>query len=84
MVQASHGDEISPLHFAIENQEGRLVVRDMGSHLGTVVDGQRIGHFEEFSVADLLFGTTPIQAGGLDSPYCFQITVERGRDKSAL
>jgi CRP-like cAMP-binding protein len=83
MVQASHGDEISPLHFAIENQEGRLIVRDLGSHLGTLVAGQRIGHFEEFSAADLSYGTTSIQAGGLESPYRFQIVVERALGKAA-
>ncbi len=83
MVQASHGDEISPLHFAIENKEGRLIVRDLGSHLGTMVAGQRIGHFEEFSAADLSYGTTSIQAGGLESPYRFQIVVERALEEEA-
>lgn len=83
MVQASVGAEISPSHFAIENHEGRLIVRDHASHLGTMVDGQRIGHFEEFSVADLLFGTTSIQAGGMDSPYRFEIVVERAGEPAA-
>ena len=44
MLQASHGDEISPLHFAIENHDGRLIVRDLASHLGTLVADRRIGH----------------------------------------
>ena len=83
MVQASQGDEISPLHFAIENQEGRLIVRDLGSHLGTLVAGERIGHFEEFSAADLSYGSTSIQAGGLESPYRFQIVVERAVGKKS-
>ncbi len=81
MVQALQGDEISPMHFAIENQEGRLIIRDMGSHLGTLVADQRIGHFEEFSAADLSYGSTSIQAGGLESPYRFQIVVERAVNK---
>ena len=80
MVQASHGDEISPMHFAIENDEGRLILRDLASHLGTLVDENRIGHFEEFSTADLCFGSTAIQAGGLDSPYQFLLVVERKDD----
>jgi len=83
MVQASRGDDISPLHFAIENQEGRLIIRDLKSHLGTLVEGQRIGHFEESSFADLSYGSTSIQAGGLESPYHFQIIVERAIEKEA-
>ncbi len=81
MFQASVGDEISPLHFAIENHEGRLIIRDLASHLGTLVADRRIGHFEEFSVADLRYGSTSIQAGGLDSPYRFQVVVERAVKK---
>jgi len=79
-VQASHGDEISPQHFVIETDEGRLIIRDMASHLGTLVNGRRIGHFEEFSIADLRFGSTPIQAGGVESPYRFMIVIARKDD----
>ncbi len=82
-VQASHGDDLSPLHFAIENDEGRLVIRDLASHLGTLVAGRRIGHFEEFTVADLRFGSTPIQAGGVESPYRFIVVVARKNDVSS-
>lgn len=77
MLQCAHGDEISPLQFAIQDLEGRLVVRDLESHLGTLVDGQRIAHFEQSQTADLRFGATPVQAGGLESSYRFQIIVER-------
>ncbi len=83
MVQASAGAEISPLHFSIESEEGRLIVRDHASHLGTKVNEQRIGHFEEFSTADLLLGTTSLQAGGMDSPYRFEIIVERAEQAEA-
>ena len=77
VVQASYSDDMSPMHFAIENDEGRLIIRDLTSHLGTLVNKRRIGHFEEFSVADVRFGSTTIQAGGLDSPYRFILVVER-------
>lgn len=80
MVQASYGDEISPLHFAVENHEGRVIVRDLASHLGTLVNKKRIGHFEQFSTADVRFGSTPIQAGGLESPYRFLLLTERKED----
>lgn len=77
MLRALQADQISPLHFAIENCEGRLIVRDLASHLGTLVNRNRIGHFEELSTADLRYGSTPIQAGGLDSPYRFLFVAER-------
>ena len=76
-LHSAHGNEISPLQFAIEGHDGRLIVRDLESHLGTVVNGHRIAYFEESMVADLRFGATSIQAGGMDSPYRFQIIVER-------
>jgi len=72
--------QMSPLHFAIEDREGRLVVRDLGSHLGTLVNGVRIAHFERTDVADLLYGENRIQAGGLESPCRFHVIVERKPD----
>ncbi len=76
MLHASSA-QMSPLQFAIEAHEGRLTVRDLGSHLGTLVNGVRIAHFEHADVADLLFGENRIQAGGLESPYRFHVIVER-------
>lgn len=69
--------QMSPLQFAIEGRGGRLVVRDLGSHLGTLVNGARIAHFEQSDMADLRFGENRIQAGGLESPYRFHLIVER-------
>lgn len=74
------GIQMSPLHFAIEEHQGRLVVRDLESHLGTLVNGRRIAHFEQSDVADLRFGQNTVQAGGLDSPYLFNVIVERADD----
>jgi CRP/FNR family transcriptional regulator, cyclic AMP receptor protein len=76
MLRALSG-QMSPLQFAIEDREGRLIVRDLGSHLGTLVNGRRIAHFERTDVADLRFGENRIQAGGLESPYRFHVIVER-------
>lgn len=76
-LHSAHGDEISPSQFSIEGHDGRLIVRDLESHLGTVVNGRRIAHFEESMLADLRFGGTSIQAGGMDSPFRFQVIVER-------
>ncbi|MFQ5773528.1 MAG: cyclic nucleotide-binding domain-containing protein [Kiloniellaceae bacterium] len=76
-LQALGGDQISPLQFAIEGRDGRLVVRDLESHLGTLVNGRRIGHFEQSDIADLRFGANRVQAGGLESPFRFNVIVER-------
>ena len=70
-------EQMSPLQFAIDEREGRLIVRDLGSHLGTLVNGARIAHFERTDVADLRFGENRIQAGGQESPYRFHVIVER-------
>ena len=76
MLHAQSG-QMSPMQFVIEEREGRLTLRDLGSHLGTLVNGDRIAHFERTDVADLHFGENMIQAGGLESPYRFHVIVER-------
>jgi len=76
MLHALSG-QMSPLQFAIEEHEGRLAIRDLDSHLGTLVNGVRIAHFEHTDVADLRFGENRIQAGGQESPYRFHVIVER-------
>jgi CRP-like cAMP-binding protein len=72
--------QLSPLHFAIEDDNGYLVVRDLGSHLGTMVNGTRIAEFENESVAELHFGANEVQTGGVDSPFRFDIIVEKKTD----
>lgn len=81
MLHALAG-QMSPLQFAIEVHEGRLTVHDLGSHLGTLVNGVRIAHFERADMADLRFGENRIQAGGQESPYRFHVIVER-KDSAA-
>ena len=71
------GEQLSVQHFSIEAPDGRLVLRDLQSHLGTLVNGLRIASFEQSDTADLTFGENEIQAGGLESPYRFHVIVER-------
>ncbi len=56
---------------------GQMFVRDLDSHLGTMVNGRRIASFEHSAGARLGFGPNLVQAGGIDSPYRFRIVVER-------
>lgn len=77
MLQISGSTQVSPRHFAIEEIDGRLMLRDLDSHLGTLINGERIAHFERTNIADLRFGENRVQAGGQDSVYRFLVIVER-------
>jgi CRP/FNR family transcriptional regulator, cyclic AMP receptor protein len=66
---------ISRQHFMIANAHEGLVVRDLGSHLGTSVNEEPIGfHFRSDS-AELRSGQNRIVAGGSDSDFVFTILV---------
>lgn len=64
-------------HFAIEKHDGQIFVRDLGSHLGTVVNSHRIASFEEHWLAALDIGANRVQAGGVESPYSFCVVLEK-------
>jgi hypothetical protein len=68
--------QLSPTHFSIELIERKPAVRDLGSYLGTVVNGVRIAKFENSEVAMLQLGQNLVLAGGDDSPYSFAIVVD--------
>lgn len=68
--------QMSPAHFSIELIERRPAVRDLGSYLGTVVNGVRIAKFENSEVAMLQIGQNLVLAGGDDLPYSFAIIVD--------
>ncbi len=76
-LQAGETFHLAVHHFAIEDREGHLVVRDLGSALGTLVNESRIAEFEESLVAPLRFGANEIQAGGAESRYRFTLLVKR-------
>ena len=76
-LNAPSSGQLARQHFALEDRDGRLVIRDLESDLGTLVNGLRIAQFERSGAADLRFGENRIQAGGLESPYRFHVIVER-------
>jgi CRP-like cAMP-binding protein len=67
--------EMAPRHFVIEEQDGGLVLRDLGTVLGTLVNSIRIASFEQSDSAPLNLGLSEIQAGGLDSTVRFTLVV---------
>ncbi len=71
------GDPSGSVDFVLKDRDGRLAVKDLDSHLGTIVNGTRIAKFEERSIAGLTRGPNEIQAGGVESPYRFRVIVER-------
>ena len=75
-IRAHDTYQMSLEHFSIEEQAGRLVVHDLDSYLGTLVNGERIASFEHTATVGLDFGETDVQAGGADSPYKFKVIVE--------
>lgn len=63
-------------HFAIEQWQSGLNVSDLGSTLGTIVNGKPIGsHFMQDS-APLHRGENRVTAGGYGSPFDFVILIE--------
>jgi CRP/FNR family transcriptional regulator, cyclic AMP receptor protein len=62
-------------HFIIEYRDDRLVVSDLGSRLGTVVNGLPIGWDFMRDSATLHRGENRIIAGGQDSPFEFVVSV---------
>jgi CRP-like cAMP-binding protein len=62
-------------HFVIEQGNNALMIRDVGSQLGTVVNGLRIGIEEPLNAVALHVGENAIIAGGADSPFHFVIEV---------
>ncbi len=66
---------LAPQHFTIEDRDGDLVLRDLGTHTGTVVNDTRIATFEPSDTAALHVGENVVRPGGLETPYTFRILV---------
>lgn len=67
---------LSANHFAID-RDARLglVVRDLGSELGTMVNGQYLGGIFAKDALRLQTGENIVVAGGTDSPFVFRVQV---------
>lgn len=66
---------LSRQHFMIARSAGQLLVSDLGSTLGTIINGQPIGHHFPKDAAPLHRGDNRIVAGGADSPFAFAVSV---------
>jgi CRP-like cAMP-binding protein len=66
---------LSREHFMIKRSSDQLLVWDLGSTLGTIVNDQAIGHHFSKDAAPLRRGENCIVAGGWHSPFAFSVSV---------
>ena len=66
---------MAPEHFVIERRDDRLFLRDLGSVLGTLVNGVRVASFEQTDTAPLKPGINRIVVGGIDSSIAFNLVI---------
>ena len=69
---------LSRQHFALSRHLDRYVVSDLGSTLGTEVNGQFLGYHFGKDSEYLRVGENTITAGGVGSPFTFKILLEHG------
>ena len=74
-IEDSRPFNLSRRHFAIEEEDGALIVRDFGSYHGTTVNGLTLGGEERPRTAPLMTGESELVAGKPDSPFRFRILV---------
>lgn len=78
-VQLSIPDSIpfrlSFTHFSVVREDGGFAVRDLGSAHGTSVNGVFIGDHFERDTCTLENGSNTVIAGGVNSPYRFEVVV---------
>jgi CRP-like cAMP-binding protein len=79
MLDAAEGSRLSEVHFAIETgRSGRLVLHDLDSNVGCLVNGRRVSAFERYEdepVAPLRWGANTVVAGGIWSPFRLSLDV---------
>jgi CRP/FNR family transcriptional regulator, cyclic AMP receptor protein len=76
VVEDEEPFRLSRQHFMIARSRDQLLVSDLGSTLGTIVNDQPIGHHFMRDAAPLHRGRNRIVAGGWDSPFAFTLSVD--------
>jgi hypothetical protein len=75
LIEDERPFRLSRQHFIIARSGDQLLVSDLGSTLGTTVNGQAIGHDFTKDTAPLHRGENLIVAGGRDSPFALSVSV---------
>ena len=76
LIEDEEPFRLSRRHFMIARSSDRLFVSDLGSTLGTIVNGQPIGHNFMMDAAPLHRGQNHILAGGWNSPFGFSLSID--------
>lgn len=66
---------LSRNHFMIEQHDKSYYLRDLGSTLGTIVNGQPIGDYSGIDDVPLRPGENEVIAGGMHSPFVFSVAI---------
>lgn len=69
---------LSAQHFQIEDREGEIVLRDLGSRMGTVLNGAYLSRFAHPEGVPLRVGVNEIVAGTKESEFRFRLVAETG------
>ena len=75
LIEDSPPFRLSRQHFMITRSGEQLLVSDLGSTLGTIVNGQAIGHHFMRDTALLIHGENDVLAGGHGSLFEFVVSV---------
>jgi CRP-like cAMP-binding protein len=66
---------LSRAHFSLIRDEGAVLVRDLNSTLGTIVNGRPLGRDFPVDSTPLRKGDNTVVAGGDGSPFAFTVTL---------
>jgi CRP/FNR family transcriptional regulator, cyclic AMP receptor protein len=66
---------LSRAHFMLIRDHDEILVRDLNSTLGTIVNGQPLGRDFPVDSAPLRKGENSVVAGGAGSPFAFTVTL---------
>jgi hypothetical protein len=75
LIEDEEHFRLSRQHFMIARSGDRLLVSDLGSTLGTMVNGWAIGHHFMMDAEPLHRGENHVVAGGKDSPFIFSVFI---------
>jgi hypothetical protein len=67
---------LSRAHFSLIRDRDAILVRDLGSTLGTIVNGRPLGHAFPVDSEPLHKGENSVIAGGDGSPFAFVVTLD--------
>ena len=68
---------VSRNHFLFDQTQTHVVLRDRGSHLGTIVNGEFVGGHRTVAEAVLVEGENDVIVGSKRSPFHFRVNVEK-------